>query len=430
MNKNWLLSVLLGSTVFGLTACHESEKVQKGSIDFVAAMSNPSTELKASDCFRKIRYLPLETSDSCLVGENPIVQIFGDKIIITTDQKQCLLFDKETGRFINSVGHIGNDPEGYSSVICWSNHKVDGSLFFKGWNDELVCYDSNGIFEKKIKIPSDLKGSSGSKSRGMSEYDYQNDDTYVEYSSGLFGDGKKRILFFRDNQEIQTKVVAGSEDSGVNPENIASFSILKGEAGAQIYGPAGREGVMILDFKEPETGYISFMGDNHFWHTGKNLYFKETYNDTIYQVTDTTLVPSFTFNLGKYHWDYADRFQKERGKEAILITQILDSEDFMLIRFITGIFHKGVVYNGLFTKATGEIKISEYQNGIKDDLTNFQPIQPRAVSPEGEYADLVSADKVIAWLEDHAGNKESFPEELQILKQVKEDDNPVVILLE
>lgn len=424
MKISCLRSLAVVGMTYSLAACYGPEKVKKESIDFVVAMSNPSVELKASDYFSKIRYLPLETSDSSLVGENPIVQLFGDKIIVTTSQKQCLLFDKATGRFISSVGHVGNDPEGYSSVNCWSNDKKDGSIYFKGWQKELVCYNSDGTFKGKIKIPSDLKED------GFALYDYLNEDTYVGYYSGLFTDGKEQLFFFRDNQEISRKVFAESGATGINAETIESFSILKGEPGVSHYGPAAREGVIILGFKDPETGYISFTGNNRFWHIGEDLYFKNMYNDTIYQVVDTTLIPSFTFDLGKYHWDYSDRFKKERGKEAILITQILDSEDFMLFRFTTGLFGKATIYNGLFTKATGDIKICEYNDALKDDLTNFLPIQPSAVSPDGEFTDLISAEKVVTWFEDNADMKETLPKELRDLKQVKVDDNPVVVLLE
>lgn len=39
--------------------------------------------------------------------------------------KQCLLFDKETGKFICSVGHRGDDPEAYSSTCGYLNPKTN-----------------------------------------------------------------------------------------------------------------------------------------------------------------------------------------------------------------------------------------------------------------------------------------------------------------
>lgn len=424
MKTSYLYTLVLGSLAFGLASCNQPGIMKKGAIDVVASFASP-VELKASDCFRKIRYLPLETSDSCLVGSGPLIRIFGDKIIVTTSQQQCLLFDKATGRFISSVGHVGNDPEGYSGVTHFTDDKPDGTIYFNGWHNELVSYGADGNFRGKVKVPLE------SKERIAGLYNCVNDDIFLGYYSGPFGDGKDRILFFRDDEALRTiALTRDSPGESINPSEIESISVLNGEPATEKYGSAGREGVLVMNFKGPETGCISFMGSNSMWHVGKDLYFKDTYNDTIYQVVDTMLIPSTVFGLGTYHWDYADRYNKARGKDAILIGQVLDSKEYMLFNFIVDIFNKAEVYNGLYNKNSGELKVGTYKEGLKDDLTYFMPLQPWTVSPAGEYASLIPAEKVVEWFTDNAGKQEALASELQVLKRVGEEDNPVIVLME
>ena len=65
---------LFGSLCAGmfLTSCmeRENEEASKRVIEVGKAISSPA-ELKASDYFDEIRYVPLETRDDCLVGSSP-----------------------------------------------------------------------------------------------------------------------------------------------------------------------------------------------------------------------------------------------------------------------------------------------------------------------------------------------------------------------
>lgn len=105
-----------------LGSCGE-KKVTQGDLEVipVGMALDQQTNLKVSDCFKKVRYVPLETTDSCLVGRNPVVLLLKDWILVKSD-KRCHLFEKETGRFVRTIGHVGNDPEGYSDVYGgWIN---------------------------------------------------------------------------------------------------------------------------------------------------------------------------------------------------------------------------------------------------------------------------------------------------------------------
>lgn len=420
MVKTYLYQLTVASCLF-LAACNESKTTDGGlRVIPLGTAIDARTELNASDCFKQVRYVPLETTDSSLIGKGPYVQVIKDRILVSTSQDQCLMFDKETGKFIKQVGHIGNDPEGYRSVFCWGDNET-GMIYFNGWNKDLVCYDQNGTFKEKIKIPFEVQGASSAS------FGCQNDGTFVLYKSVLFGKGENSLLFFKDNMAIDSCATRMAvESQSLDPSNIASIAVLKGETGAQFYGPTTYEGVLVLDYKEPETGSIIINANTRLWRQDKELYFVEAYNDTIYQVKDRALVPASVLDLGKYHWNFSERFMKNKDN-AVLITQILDSEDRMVIRFIKGLFHESVLYTAVVTKSTGEVKVGLYADGLNDDLTNYLPLQPMSVSQSGEYAGLIPAGDVAAWFEEN-GDKD-IPQQVKALKRIGEEDNPVVVLM-
>lgn len=74
--------------------------------------------LKVSDCFKKVRYVPLETTNNCLVGRGALAQILGDYIVVISEMNLCHLFDKQTGRFIRSVGRVGQGSR-RMPVFAW-----------------------------------------------------------------------------------------------------------------------------------------------------------------------------------------------------------------------------------------------------------------------------------------------------------------------
>lgn len=419
MKKTYLCQLTVASCLF-LAACN-GDKTTDGKLSVIplgTAIEKP-VELKASDYFKQVRYVPLETTDSSLIGKGPYVQIIKDRILVSTNQSQCLMFDKGTGKFIKQVGHIGNDPEGYNSVFCWGDNET-GMIYFNGWNKDLVCYDQDGVFQRKIKIPFETMGASSTS------FGYQNDGTFVLYKSGILGDGKNNLLFFKDNMPVDSCSTMATDEQPFDPSNIGSIAIFKSETGIELFGPTAYEGTIVIDYKEPETGCIILNANTRLWRQDKELYFKEAYNDTIYQIKDRTLMPSGVLDFGKYHWSFSERFMKNKDNAA-LITQILDSEDRMIVRFIRELFHKPTLYNAVITKSTGDVKVGLYADGMKDDLTNYLPLQPMSVSQVGEYVGLLSAADAAEWFEDNE-NKE-IPQQVKELKRIGEEDNPVVVIM-
>ena len=151
--------------------------------------------------------------------------------------------------------------------------------------------------------------------------------------------------------------------------------------------------------------------------------------DTIYTFSAGKLFPAFVFNTGKYHWPIKEINSKQYTNERIFIEHIYENNTSIFFQCVRGIFSGNqVLYNGLYNKKTGETKLSNYSDDIEDDLTHFIPFNPLGVSASGEFVSLVEGWKVLEWLEKHPEAMRN--EKLSFLKELDEDMNPIVILVE
>ena len=83
------------------TSCSENKSSgELPAIQLATAYKSP-TEIKASECFTSVQYLPLETTEDCLLDNASQIQFIDNYILITSSrQNKAFLFDKETGKFL------------------------------------------------------------------------------------------------------------------------------------------------------------------------------------------------------------------------------------------------------------------------------------------------------------------------------------------
>ena len=83
-------------------------------------MADLQDGLKLSDFGSRVRYVPLETSDSCLIGRTQWALWSERGLLVPSSSRnevRMYSFDMETGRFITNVGHRGEDPKGYKGTL-------------------------------------------------------------------------------------------------------------------------------------------------------------------------------------------------------------------------------------------------------------------------------------------------------------------------
>ena len=82
-----------GALALLLAACSTTPQSgkQEGQIDIVPAFEN-QTELKVSHLGKNIRYVPLETNDSSLIGNSWSIRLLEDKILVSTKEGNYVPF--------------------------------------------------------------------------------------------------------------------------------------------------------------------------------------------------------------------------------------------------------------------------------------------------------------------------------------------------
>lgn len=400
------------------TACNNESASNKNIpvIDIASAMERLET-LKVTDIADKISYIPLETNDTSLIGNHPDITVYNDKILITSKNQPIKMFDKNTGKFIRNIGHIGDDPSGYSDTDGWGNilfwvDQQTGVVYIQGWQNDLVRYNQQGTFLGKTQLPYSTNYLSC---------------CYLLITNNIVISNNKAI-----SNSNPFSIMSFEGESGMFIDSVTtSATPLPSDFvyGSYFYGDyIGNGGHVMTSFTDDEAISIVPISPS-LWVSNNKVRFKENFVDTVFTVDGNKLSPYLIINLGKYSWPYKERFMKERGKDRISIDYMFESNKSIYFHFKTDMYKKEKKsYCGIFDKSKNSTRIMDNDKGLKDDITDFMPVQIRKVTSSGEYIGLIQASEVVEWMDTHA-DKNINPQ-LEILKKMKEEDNPIVVIME
>lgn len=96
--------IMLGGLLLLLGSCTPQKKANDPNAIDIAVSLEHLTELKTSQLGKQIRYIPLETTDSSLIGNSYSIKLSKDHIFVSTNGR-CLSFNKQTGKYLGSIGH-------------------------------------------------------------------------------------------------------------------------------------------------------------------------------------------------------------------------------------------------------------------------------------------------------------------------------------
>ena len=418
-----LPSIFMLATVFCFCISCSDKSAQSyaksiETIPLAPAFEHP-TELKASDCFKQVRYVALETSDNCLVGNAPQIEITDDRIIVMTAHRQCLVFDKQTGKYLYSIGHVGNDPEACREMYGWLNEAA-GHLYFPSPNyREMTIYSLDNHFIRRQKEATTPPEGSISPQ----EYDYLDKETLLVHAYAT-SQTPDLVAIIQDTSIVAT-YSTHSEPGG---KHIPRLGIETSTFSIETEETAGHTLYIILD--EGECASIILKEHGPFWHLGQSAFIKVNFNDTIYQVTHEGLKPSRLLNAGNYHWNFNDRYHTDKDK-ALFPLCFMENEQVILFRFCQYLYHpeKRKAYNAIYDKKNRIVKVAKYNTGLNNDLTRFMPLQPTLSNASGEMAQLLQPFDILSWFEEHP-NISGLPNDVEVLRNLKEDDNPVIVLMQ
>lgn len=132
--------LLLCSLFFiSLVGCKKTAKVSiPGEIISISPVSDPGT-LNISDYLTDIRFIPLQTNDSCLLSSTLNLKVNDNRIYISN--KQAIVYFDDTGKFISKIKHQGRGPFEYVSLTDFVVLKDNKIAVLDNAKKRLIIYD-------------------------------------------------------------------------------------------------------------------------------------------------------------------------------------------------------------------------------------------------------------------------------------------------
>ena len=365
--------------------------------------------LNLSDYVTEIKYLPLETNDTVLVGANFRICYENGHILVSEPLNNCNLFD-DTGKFYRKIGQRGQGPYDYFMLV--QAFLYEDQILLND-NQKILTYDKNGYMIEKINLWSnDIQG----KYREGDVHLFPlKKDTFVMNVIALDGDYPKAILF-----EMHQ---SGAKKIKEYPNFITLDKVRR-----QILG--GERGNIYL-FENDVRTY-------------------KPINDTIFTIRQNTeMQAAFIFDFGNYGRPIALFEGKMEGDIRTLLDNyifpyaIYESINYLFIEFdfgnrapesFTQNTSRGTqvtnsyVY-GVFDKRTGELTFMRQpikeKLGFKNDIDNGPVIWPKYISSNDELVSTIQPEEFMEYY-----NKIQNPSAAlkEIADRLEIDDNPIVIV--
>lgn len=321
-----LLYAAAAAVAVAASSCSGNDDAVMGRIDVASAISSPS-ELKVSDIGKTIRYVPLATGDSFLVANRWKLRVVGDRAVVCNTGSSAagagssvLAFDLADGRFLNHIGHAGQDPEAYRRPEFVTDSKGH-TLFFRGVGDSLVRYDVDGRFlgaaPTSFPAAGQLPAAVVDTMRVYALTGFM--EVPVPYLSAVFV-GPSGVV--ADSLPIVRRAAA---DDPVDLGSIGGITIMK-TPGLMRNSQQGLSG---LKMDARPASYRS--DDAPLWYTPEgDIHAMLAFSDTIFSVgCGREPQPVMVMDFGGRSYTAADNGRRDIGDDDLIVSDMIESSDWI-----------------------------------------------------------------------------------------------------
>lgn len=345
---------------------------QKFSIDLLGNLDKNSS-FPLSNFVEKLQYVPLETTDECLLSNE--LQVFvGEKDIIVCDQKAQKFYRFDcNGKFLNTIGTRGEGPEEYIYSISFYADK-----------EYVYIIDANA--------------------KRFNKYSY--DGKFIE--------------------KIPMKVVSWSLTKEGN--NFICYNFMYNRIG----GNKKNDELFLIDEKgkiinkKPTTvksekdNTILFNFPFFYQYGGKNFY-KNAVTEYVYQLDNhLNMTPAYQIIGGGNNNGKEDYKDIQKYAKSLCVRDIFESDKLIIITYA----YKNALNYFVYDKATKREynTLDDNQPGFKDDILNGLTFEP-LIGSRSDSNCLVSLKEAAEVIDDIKDFKEK-----ESLKSLDYDDNPVLVI--
>lgn len=388
--KDLKINIFILFVIIFCLSCVANNPVDECSV--IDCESSDKAQFYLTTVCLSIEYVPLETNENCLLSDNVRYKLLNDRIIVTDLKKQNIFLFDRNGAFIRKLGKRGNGPNEYLMVTSMLS-KERRAVYVDNIKNWLGIYIDNGktfvINKPEFKFSDNGLGTEITKYYTSFLYPIYN---FIDCDSLLFAgyvdniSGNMNVRFVKFNNDGQVLQFF---------ENNRFYQPLKNTA--RVY-PA------VYDkYKD-------------------NVLCKEPNNDTVFQLTETNIKPYYVFKLGKKSIPY-DRpaISNFDVSKYIDIDGLYELDNFIFFTYWTNRRR----YWGYYDKGLDSTYLPE--DKIRNDIDDFLPIADLYDKNENQLLSVIQSVDIVKFFRENTDK--ALNVKVLKLKNVKEDDNPVVVIL-
>jgi len=395
--KTLAVTIFIGLITWSC-ASNSEKRGHIGMINFPESL-NQIGVIPLSTVASGIEYIPLETSDESLVGTIGHQVFLDNGLIYIKDNTGLIKIFDLKGNFVRKIDRVGRGPQEYLQSSILSLSPSNGNILLTG-NGEIKEYNSLGRFIRRVEIPKM--------------------DEYRTFSSLMFSENRFVAPLFKTKYEREYCAVI--YDSLANIQQMIPTPELYGTEQQQTTNQNDGEVVRFMPVIEAKVFRYGDM---------VRIFYPETteiFTTNGYGNLDTVYV----INYGEYRLpggvvnDYT-----ERGK-YISPHNFIESKNHLFINAsLRNVMEDSPLFTGyfVFNKRINETRLlldnQKKRNGFTDDMMGGPQFWPKTISGERILISFAYSEALI----EHAENNEVSDKLKNILSNLRDDSNPVVILV-
>ncbi len=397
--------IVFVASILLLLSCYKQNKLTPSGEINITIDVNPNNvlnQLKASELFSDISYIPLETNNNSLVGNISKLIKYKDRFYITdNDITHSIFCFSETGKFLFKINRVGTGPGEYVNLSDFSiDYDQNKLLVYDNSMKRILHFSLNGDYVESHAINFHLF-----------RFSYIANGYFAFYND-----------FTKSNKELLNK--------GVYPNLI----------------------ITDRDYKIVKTG-MNYSEDVNFSaipmlpqcfnrYDSKTISLISSLNDTIYHISDTALTYHLNINFkNNQRREIIYNMMNDPDLEIDAITNFIQDNNICDIFFFVESKQKVFFVYSIssdthyvfYDKNTKELKDVVFKSGrdfpIINDIDGSGFTMP-IISDGNLFYGIVSPDELFKLQDEvlysNAPNKQRIRE---LLKQVLEDDNPIIAII-
>ncbi len=350
-----------------------------------AVLKEKEKEFFLTDLTSKIKYIPLETNDSCLLYSVNNICLTQDNIFVS-DSKKLFQFDK-SGKFIKQIGSEGRGPGEHDTRIRFAVDTYNREIFILSYMIRMMnVYDlETGAFKRSFKVDIDV-----------SKFE-------------IFPQGN--IVFLTRESDVGT-LLHTLDEVYITDNN-----------GNQIASCLNNTRL---------NNRSSILGFAHFYRVKKDeLRYMYNFRDTLYSLNEDFIrKPYVVFNLDnniKREKLMIDPLNQEiQFPDFISIPGILENSKFFFITGQRGLGSgKWNFFSVLYDKKTEDLTPT---TGFANDLDGGLAFWPR-FSIENTLITSYEANQILEHYKSTIGTIQHSESFIELAKKLNPEDNPVLVIV-